>query len=64
VRVLAAVAGFDITMVAVAGVTETTVVPAGMPVPEMSWPGTTPVRFIGVPVPVMRRFSVVVAPAG
>jgi hypothetical protein len=61
VRVLAAVAAFDITMVAVAGLTETTVVPAGMPFPVMNWPATTPVRFVA---PATRMFSVVVAPAG
>jgi hypothetical protein len=61
VIVLAVVAAFDITMVEVAGLAETTVVPAGMPFPEMSWPATTPVRFVA---PAIRRFSVVVAPAG
>jgi hypothetical protein len=38
---LVVVAAFDIMMVLVP-LTETTVVPVGMPVPEMTWPASTP----------------------
>jgi hypothetical protein len=56
---LLAVAAFEITMVV--PVAETTVVPAGMPVPEISWPAVTPVR---LDTPVMDELPELTMPVG
>jgi len=61
VPVLVAVAAFEITMVEVAGVNETTVVEDGMPVPVMVWPVTTPVK---LDTDVMFRLPEVTTPVG